>query len=254
MPSGVPFVHRFPLRLPSLSFACFPSVPLSPWLSRIASRSVPLLPAHRPAARVEERGDTIVLLVVMLVVSACLAWCRSCLKTLLGNLLKICLGKLLKTFTGNLLKNDWTYPSFYMSAVRLSAVASLRVAVRCPVVLSIACVVSWLKRCVFRIVSRLVSRLAPRPVMPSCPSPARVFSSVGAYRSSLFASARPRFSPTVPSFSDAPPTRPAWRGEERDGDGLLGVFIDFVRCYNLVIILFMCYNISFIYISAVLND
>ena len=66
--------------------------------------------------------------------------CRSYLKTLLGNLLKICLGKLLKTFMGNLLKNDWTYPSFYMSAVRLPAVASLCVAAYCPVVLSLSLV------------------------------------------------------------------------------------------------------------------
>lgn len=173
--------------------ACFPRFHV---VMALASYRLPLrssLTAHRPAARVEERGDTIVLLVVMLVVSACLAWCRSCLKTLLGNLLKICFGKLLKTFTGNLLKTIRYIPLSYMSAARLSAVVSLCVAVRCPVVLSIACVVSWLKRCVFRIVSRLVSRLAPRPVMRHARRPPRV----PIHRCLLLIAIRPGSSPLL---------------------------------------------------------
>lgn len=111
----------------SLPLACFHRSPRRHGSApRIAYRHASLLSSpHRPANRVEKRGGIIVLLTVMRGVSACLTLCHSCLNTLLGNLLKICLGKLLKTFTGNLLKNDWAYPSFYISAVRLSAVASL---------------------------------------------------------------------------------------------------------------------------------
>lgn len=185
VPSVVRLVSRPASPARSLPLAYFPSVPLSPWLSRIASRSVPLLPAHRPAARVEERGDTIVLLVVMLVVSACLTWCRSYLKTLLGNLLKICLGKLLKTFTGNLLKTIRYIPLSYMSAARLSAVVSLCVA---------ACRLAVLSRLCFELIetAHFCDSVSPRSpsrhascVMRHARRPP-VFSSVGAYHSSSF--------------------------------------------------------------------
>lgn len=172
------------------------------------------LTAHRPAARVEERGDTIVLLVVMLVVSACLAWCRSCLKTLLGNLLKICLGKLLKTFTGNLLKTIRYIPLSYMSAARLSAVVSLCVA---------ACRLAVLSRLCFELIetAHFCDSVSPRSPSrhASCVMPAvrLVFPSVGAYRSSSFASARPASRPScrlprTPRLTDT-------HGGERNGAG-----------------------------------
>lgn len=66
---------------------------------------------------------------VVRVFSTCLAWCRYCLKTLLGNLLKTCLGKLLKTFTSNLLKTVKHIPlpiSFRLASLRFCVAPCLR--------------------------------------------------------------------------------------------------------------------------------
>ena len=103
-----------------------------------------------------------------------------------------------------------------MSAVRFSAVASLRVAAYRLAVLSRLCF-ELIKTARFPI----ASRLAPRPVVPSFLSSARILIKLCSFRSSPSAPARPRFSPIVPPLSDAPPNRHARRGEKRRGDDYL---------------------------------
>ena len=67
----------------------------------------------------------------------------------------------------------------------------------------------------------------------------------------LFASARPRFSPHRAASSDAPPTRPAYRGTERGL--LLGgfVFIYMASC-GVICLTFLLYISHSCYISGVL--
>lgn len=139
-----------------------------------------------------------------------------------------------------------------MSAVCLSAVCIApyrRISSRCSLLL--VCDLSLLKRRVFPI----ASHLAPRPVIPSCSCRhvrrMPVFSSVGALRSSSFASVRPRFSPIVPPFSDSPPNRHAWRGEERGGGGLLGGSCYMSSC-GVICSAFSLYVSYSCYISSVL--
>lgn len=204
-----------PLLLASLGF-------LSSWLSpRITSRPAPLLSSpHRPANRVEKRGDIafayrhawrLCLLGLVPLSSKCFP--RHPFKTFLDNFLK--------TFRVNLLDMA-KYVSLSICPPRISAVVSLCVAACCPVVLSIACVVSWLKRRVFS--DSVPSRLSPRfpsrhSVMPAV-RPCSHQAVLAAHRYLLRLGSL-RFPPIVPSFSDAPPNRHAWRGEERDGDGCL---------------------------------
>lgn len=100
------------------------------------------------------------------------------------------------------------------------------------------------------------ARPSRHAVLPAVPSV--FFSSVGACRSSLFASARLRFSPIVPPFSDAPPARHERRGEGRDEDGCLvgSCLYDFMRCYMLDVLViylsFLLYIERFCYISRIL--
>lgn len=107
------------------------------------------------------------------------------------------------------------------SRLRLSAVASPCVA---------ACRLVVLSRLRFELIktahlSTIASRLvllAPFPV-PSCRHAYRplVFPSVGACRSSSFASTRPRLPPIVPPHLTHRLPAPPWRVEKRGGDGCL---------------------------------
>lgn len=148
---------RLPLRLPA---PCLLLVSHRfPIVMALASYRLPprssLLPAHRPADRVEGRGDAIVLLTVMRGGgSGCVRFLsrsgrlcllgvrfRSRLKTLLGNLLKTCLGKLLKTFTGNLLK---TVKHIHLPICPATPFCGLRRFVSPPIALSfsLVCILS----------------------------------------------------------------------------------------------------------------
>lgn len=163
---------RLPLRLSSSASCLLPLGFPSSWLSpRIASRYAPLLASpHRPANRVEKRGDTIVLLIVVRDVCLLGVRCRSCLKTFPVNLSKTFFGNFLKTFPDNLLGTVKHIPLPICHIPPFCGSIALRCRLLSHCSLFLVCILSWLKRRVFRIASRLASR--PRPVIPSCPLPA----------------------------------------------------------------------------------